>query len=342
MTEIEVLRKVAERTRVFDYTEWFWGDAIALDGLLDASELLDDPSHSERIATFFEKWSQRPPAWTDHMTPGWALVRLAEAGAVAESLVAELATQFMSGFPRVGGAPLYRPDAPTYRQAVWVDSVYHVPSFLAAAGTRLDQPRLFDDALSEMNVHLDVLSSDTGPFLGHTYDTGAYKLHGYGWARGVGWALLGMVDTLALVPRTHPGWSAACERTQTMAAAVLAEQDDSGFWHTLIDERESYLESSTAGFFGAAFTKGVREGVLGEEFARSAELAWAAATSRVDDEGNFWGVSALSMAHTGPVDPSSLYLTIPTEVNVWGQGCALRFAAERIKSGLKATQGGRA
>ena len=41
-TAATLLRLLAERTLRYDFTVWFWGDAIAVDGLLDAAELLDD------------------------------------------------------------------------------------------------------------------------------------------------------------------------------------------------------------------------------------------------------------------------------------------------------------
>jgi unsaturated rhamnogalacturonyl hydrolase len=98
-------------------------------------------------------------------------------------------------------------------------------------------------------------------------------------------------------------------------------------------DRESYLESSTAAFLGATFTKAVRLGFLDASYSEPAERAWQAVLSRIDGEGNFWGVSACTHAAVAPGDDTSIYRTLPTEVNVWGQGSALRFAAERIRAG---------
>ena len=51
------------------------------------------------------------------------------------------------------------------------------------------------------------------------------------------------------------------------------------------------------------------------------------------DPGLF-GVSGVTWASTAATEDLSLYRAMPTEVNVWGQGAAMRFAAERIRSGL--------
>jgi hypothetical protein len=34
------------------------------------------------------------------------------------------------------------------------------------------------------------------------------------------------------------------------------------------------------------------------------------------------------------LEEATMYKTLPTEVNLWGQGAALRFCAERLRAGL--------
>jgi unsaturated rhamnogalacturonyl hydrolase len=336
-TAHDVLRRVTDRTLLYDFTVWFWGDAIAMDGLLEAAELLHDPGPRQYCLHFYERWAGRPLGWVDHLTPGGALLTLYRTAHKHELLDAaqRLAAWVTDEVPRSpAGAPLYRPDLPPYRHSVWVDSLYHVPPFLSQLAQATGQARFYDDALEVWNSHVRVLSTERSNLLAHSYDTGAQLHRGYGWGRGNGWALYGMIDTLAVLPADHPGRPRALRSFEELSGAVLALQDASGFWRTLLHDREAYLESSTAAFFGATFTKGVRLGFLGDAYAEAAERAWQAVLSRIDREGNFYGVSACTYASTLPDDDVVMYRTVPTEVNVWGQGSALRFAAERIRSGL--------
>jgi unsaturated rhamnogalacturonyl hydrolase len=322
---------------LYDFTVWFWGDAIAMDGLLEAAELLDDPRPSQHCRRFYESWAGRPLGWVDHLTPGAALLTLYRADHKRELLDAaqRLAAWITDRVPRSStGAPLYRPDLPPYRHNVWVDTIYHVPPFLSGLAQVTGDARFHDDALDVWTSHVRLLSSEPSHLLAHSYDTGALLTRGHGWGRGNGWALYGMVDTLELLPTDHPGRSSALKSFQELSGAILTLQDASGFWRTLLHDREAYLESSTAAFFGATFTKAVRLGLLGEAYARAAERAWQAMLSRIDSEGNVYGVSACTYASTLPDDDVVMYRTLPTEVNVWGQGSALRFAAERIRAGL--------
>ncbi|AMM31640.1 hypothetical protein SA2016_0955 [Sinomonas atrocyanea] len=328
----ELLGRLARRTRAYDFTVWFWGDAIAIDGLLEAAELVGDKEASAHAERFLRR-PAAPLGWRDHLAPGDALLRLAAVTDDPAPLEqARRLADHLLGVPRAEDAPLYRPDDPRYRHTVWVDSIYHVPPFLARLAGMTGEGRWYDAALAEQAAHLRVLTPAGSPFPAHAYDTGARSIHGPGWGRGVGWALLGMVDTLSVIPADHPGHDEAQAELRALAEEVLALQDSTGCWRTVIDDREAYLESSTAAMFCAAFTKGVRTGVLDGRFAAAAEDAWRYTEARIDQDGSFWGVSACTWASTAGAEDAAMYRTLPTEVNVWGQGAAMRAAAERLRT----------
>lgn len=328
----DILRRVAARSRAYDFGVWFWGDAIAIDGLLDAAELLGDEASLEHVVDAYRRWSKRDLGWPDHLTPGAGLIRIAQMTDEQWPVDAALKlASFLKSVPRSSGAPLYRPDIPMYRHTVWVDTLYHVPILYARLGEVTGDSFWFDAAIEEWRSHVALLADARGPFLGHSWDTGMHRLHGYAWGRGVGWALYGMVETLEHLPASHPdrGWAEANARA--LADSLLPVQDFSGFWHTLLHDREAYLETSTASFFTAAFTRGLRTGLLGDAFFEPAESAWLATLGRIDEAGELWGVSACTYAGVANIDDVIMYHTLPTEVNVWGQGSALRAAAERIR-----------
>jgi len=327
-----LLHQTAQRTMDYDYTIWFWGDAIALDGLIEAAQLLGKTEPQDFCLRYFRRWAKQELGWNDHLTPGYALLRLYQITQDPSLLAAaqKLADFLLNEVPRTkDGAPLYRPDQPMYRHTIWVDTIYHVPPFYALLASISAETRYFDEALREWHGHVRWLSSEHGAFLAHAVDTGNKLIKGYGWGRGNGWAVLGMVDTLELLPKDHPGYASALADFRRLCAALLPLQDSSGFWRTLLHDREAYLEASTAAFFGATFAKGVRLGLLDAPYAEAAGKAWAAVQSRLLEDGSFVGVSACTWAGTAPVDSAMMYKTLPTEVNVWGQGSALRFIVER-------------
>ncbi|MCK9589981.1 MAG: glycoside hydrolase family 88 protein [Terrimicrobiaceae bacterium] len=333
----DLLRLIASRTAPYDMTVWFWGDAIACDGLLEAAELGDFQPARRQVEQAFGNWMGKQLGWVDYLTPGGALLhlhRLTENTALLEA-ARHLATHLVEKFPKArGGVHLFRPDLPAHRHSVWIDSLYHVPTLFAALSRKTGDPAYAAIAVEVLRTHLRVLQSKRGPLLAHSYDVAAEMLKGYGWGRGQGWALLGMVDTLSHLDSETPGYAETAGKFLALCEATLVLQDASGFWRTLMHDREAYLESSTAAFLGAAYTKGCRLGLLPGKYAVSAELAWRAMLSRVDERGGLSGVSSVTWSWVSNLEETTMYKSLPTEMNLWGQGAALRFCAERIRSGL--------
>jgi unsaturated rhamnogalacturonyl hydrolase len=231
---------------------------------------------------------------------------------------------------------LYRPDAGTIRHSCWVDTIYHEPVFLAALGLEAGEDALINEALGVWSSHTRALSSDQGPFLAHSCESALGLVRGYGWGRGNAWAFLGMVDALEILPPGTAGHRDASQEFVALADALLDAQDRSGFWRTLLHDREAYLETSTAAMFGAAFTKARRLGLLDDpRLDEAIDRAWAATRSRIDQDGQVYGVSAWTHASITRDDHADYYRILPTEVNWWGQGAGLRAAAERLRAGLR-------
>lgn len=327
----EILARAAGRTHRFDFGVWFWGDAIAFDGLLDASELLNDSRHEAFCARFMEAWQERGFSWTDYLAPGLAAYRIVNSGRPRlQPVLRRLLDLYLLTTPRGDtGLHYFRPDLPQYRTTVLIDSLYHVPPFIAACGRHFGENGLYAEALDIWNSHARALAVPGKPLLHHNYDRGTGRMRGYGWGRGNGWALLGLIDLIEFLP-AHLA-SEPISDFHSLSSEIVRLQDQSGFWRTLLHDRESYLETSTAAFYGAAFSKAMRLGVLPSSYRGSVEAAWKALTSRIDDEGGAFGTSAVTWAANLLAEDSALYRAAPTEVNVWGQGAALRFAAERMR-----------
>ena len=332
----DLLARTAHRTLDYDFTVWFWGDAIAVDGLLDAAQILGNERLADHAATFVNRWAGQPRSWTDHLTPGAAVLRLANERGDERLLdaAARLGQWLTETVPRVGDVPLYRPDVPMYRHAVWVDTMYHLPVFYARLAAATGDASFYRWAAAEWTSHLQVLRDPSrGPLLAHSWDTGMRVAHGFGWGRGQGWALLGLVDLLDAIPADLEQRRALTADLEDLASAIRTAQDTTGLWHTLMHDRDSYLETSTATFVAAALLKARRLGYLGSDYDECARTALSAAVRRVDREGGLWGVSACTYAGVAQTDDVQMYRTLPVEVNVWGQGSALRCFAEAILAG---------
>jgi unsaturated rhamnogalacturonyl hydrolase len=318
---------------LYDFSVWYWGDWIALDGLLDASELVGDDSMAAAVHVPVTRWAQRikvdGPAWIDHMTPGAAALRVAarfDAPSVLEAV--ERVAEFLHHGPRSRwlGAPLRRPDLYTDRNLLVVDSIYNEGPLFAHLFRATGDPKYLDWCRACLEPTIEGLLNPASGVFRQAIHTANRRELGNGWARGNGWALLGILDSLDAIPRDRPEYESLSATFRGVAERLLPLQDTSGFWHTILHNKQSYLETSTAAFFAASFDKGTRLGLLDEErFGPAADRAMTALLSRVDDSGDVIGVSQDSFPDDEPA-----YLPLPMGVNEWGQGCALRALTERL------------
>jgi unsaturated rhamnogalacturonyl hydrolase len=330
----ELLRRAAERTMRFDFTEWFWGDPIALDGLLEASALLRDQRFADRAASFARPWCARGVVdWNDANAPGRAfndLYRRTGDPVYLEGSL-RLADHLMHRVPRSYDpeCPIYTPDRVTHRTYAWVDSIYHVPPYFADLAELTGDDAYRRHALYVLDAHVDCLLDEATGLFPQGRDLSSDVIKGLGWGRGMAWAYVGIVDTLDLL-EDGPERERLVDLFRRLTDVLLPLQTDSGAWRNLVQDEQAPIEGSTAALIGAGLEKGCRLGILGPEARTGAERAWDHVLENIDGQGGLPNVSACSWVANNPGDDRDVYRSFGVEVNVWGQGSLLRACTERI------------
>jgi unsaturated rhamnogalacturonyl hydrolase len=233
-----------------------------------------------------------------------------------------------------GGARLTAADEDLLRDpgaGVFVDCLHFDPPFFAHLATLTGDAALVDLAAEQALAHLALLQDESG-LVWHFWLERTRERYGYAWARGQGWALLGLLDLLAYLPDEHRAYGSVREALVRLATALAERQQPDGGWTAVADDPSSAPETSTAAFAAAGFAHGVQVGLLEQAFAERALAAWRYAWSRVDADGKVEGVSAAVWASTQP----SHYANVPTGFVVpWGQGVLLLAAARVAKLSRK-------
>lgn len=78
-----------------------------------------------------------------------------------------------------------------------------------------------------------------------------------------------------------------------LSSGYVALQGENGMWHQVLDDHESYEESSCTSMFAYAFAIGVQQGWYDDEapYIASVRKAWDALKKRaIDEHGNVYGV----------------------------------------------------
>ncbi len=108
-----------------------------------------------------------------------------------------------------------------------------------------------------MVVYLDSLQKPNGLFY-HAPDVP------YFWGRGDGWMAVGMAELLRSLPKDNPNRERIMQGYKLMMSSLLKYQAETGMWRQLIDDPESWAETSATGMFTFAMITGVKEGWLDE------------------------------------------------------------------------------
>lgn len=317
-TELDQLRCVADRSMTWNFRVWGFGEAIALRGLLAAGDVLGDEQYFGFVHGVMRTWLGRGVAKSaeDHVGAGRELVALYQRTAEVQWLDAarKLAALHDSFCPGPLGARCHRADTSGWRHQIWVDCMDVDAPFLVELAQATGEATYFDQAADEILGYARTLQTDSG-LLYHGFERDAGQ-NGCLWARGNGWALMGLVDTLTQLPREHAAYPELSDRLLRLVTALAAAQHESGLWHTVVDDSETYMESTLAAMVAYALRNAFDANLLDEaNFSNMEARARYAMHAQIASDGS------LNLVSDGtPVGALSTYATRPFGVFPWGQG----------------------
>lgn len=302
----------------WNFRVWGFGEAVALRGLLAAGERLGDQRPFGFVLGLIRGWLGRGVARSneDHVAPGHELIALWERERDPAMLDAARALAALNaGFePGAYGARCHRPDTPGWRHQIWVDCMDVDGPFLARLALATGEERYFDQAADELLGYARSLQDDGGGLFRHGHERHAGRNGAY-WARGNGWALMGLANTLAALPASHRAFSELRDRLAGLVAALARLQDTGGLFHTVLTDPDSYLESTLAAMLAATLPDAISRGLVDPSHLPMVDRTRAAVLAQVDGDGALGLVSEAT-----PVAEAHGYTTRPFGVYPWGQG----------------------
>jgi rhamnogalacturonyl hydrolase YesR len=323
---LETIEALAVETMRYPFKVWGFGEGIALEALWEADAAVPHLNCRAFVLDLFEKWLARPIAEPDHSAPGMLFVGAYHATGDRRYLDrARLLARHMLDLPRTShGAALHRPTHADFHDYLYVDCMEVDGPFLCKLGVVPGDSAFVDAGVAQLLSYCEILQdTQTGLFY-HQYNALSGQVNGAFWGRGNGWALLGLIKTLMLLPKDHDFYDDIAGRFQRLASALATRQLPDGGWPTVLDNPETYEESSLAAMFGLGFQLGVTHGVLDSAFQVSADLARQRTAGRLSG-GVLVGVSVGT-----PPGNAAHYAGIQTGGGFpWGQGPALALMLQR-------------
>ena len=173
-----------------------------------------------------------------------------------------------------------------YPNQMWLDGLYMAEPFRAEYASISHHPEDFADITHQFVLMEQHARDPRTGLLYHGWDESkqerwANKQTGDSsefWARGMGWYMMALVDTLDDYPANDPGRAQLLAILRRAAAAIVRYQDpNTGLWYDVLNkphEKGNYLESSAACMFVYALSKGVRRGYLPATYLGNAQRGY--------------------------------------------------------------------
>jgi rhamnogalacturonyl hydrolase YesR len=344
---------VALKKGVFRITSYEWG--VVYSALLNAYKNMGDPAYAQYVKDrqeFIAKWT---PVFREKYNSGfYANVKefplrqpvsphaLDDGGAVTASMIkAKLAGMgdglegqidffvdyIMKKEFRLADKTIAR-NRPL-PNSLWLDDLYMALPSLVQIGKLKKDKSYFDEAIFQLEAYSKRMFVPEKGLYMHGWIQDMTVHPAFHWARANGWALLTMTEILDALPNDHPKRSFVLDLFKKHVAGIVKYQDGSGFWHQLLDKNDSYLETSATAIYSYCISKGCNEGWLDKmAYATTAALAWNAAASKVNAEGQVEG----TCVGTGMAfDPAFYYHRPVSKFAAHGYGPLLLAASEMYK-----------
>lgn len=173
-----------------------------------------------------------------------------------------------------------------YPWQIWLDGLYMEGPYSAEYASRYNMPEKLEDICKQLMITYETLKDEKTGLLYHGYDDSRGMkwsdditgLSPHFWSRAIGWFCMATLDVLDFVPQDHSYRKQLEEMFVKLITAVSAFQSESGMWWQVTDQGSragNYLETSGSSMFAYSMLKGIRIGLLPNDFREKALLALA-------------------------------------------------------------------
>ncbi|WP_270815528.1 glycoside hydrolase family 88/105 protein [Hungatella effluvii] len=178
---------------------------------------------------------------------------------------------------------------------IWIDTLFMTVLFLAKWGIYTDNRDYQDEAVHQYLIMLKYLYDKESGLFYHAWTFEENKnFSNTFWCRGNCWYTASVLDFIKIMGDrlSAPVKEILIDTYRSQAAALWKLQSETGLWHTVLDDMESYEETSGSAGIAYGILKGIHTGVLGEEYKDMARRAIEGILERISPDGTVQSVSA--------------------------------------------------
>lgn len=328
--------------RDFGIDEWDWPQGVGLYGINKLQKLNILENNNEFFYNWFKKNIERglPTKNVNTTTPLLTLIDLCDVYKDkefeelclewAEWLMKDLPKTKENGFQHVTSA-LHGRDGLTLNEGqLWIDTLFMMALYLNKMGVKYKKEEWIAESIYQVLIHIKYLYEKKNGLFYHGWTF--IENNNFGeifWCRGNSWFTLGLMEFIEssekYIEKGTKEFMLATYRAQVEKLTEL--QDVSGGWHTVLDDKDSYLETSGTASIVAGIFKGIQSGVLDKKYEEVALKGLNFILENIAEDGTVLNVSG----GTGIGMNKEHYKNIIIAPMAYGQSLTIVALAEALK-----------
>lgn len=322
----EVIHRIVKKTMQMDLT-WDWPCGVAYYGVAEAYEKTGREEYLALLKDRVDELIQLglPKVWTvNACAMGHCLLTLDQATGdpkYREILMSKI-RYIMEEAPRFAEGVLQHTVSAgnDFPEQAWCDTLFMAAFLLLRAGVLYKDRRMTEEALEQYFWHIMYLQDRESGLYYHGYNhIRKDHMSGVYWGRANAWAAYTLAQVGRILPECYlyPRYmDVACSLDENLAA-LKSLQTENGLWRTVLDDADTYEETSAS--MGIAAAMLLRDNPLHTKYVNRAVKGLLA---NVSGDGRVMNVSA----GTAVMRDRESYGRISRNwMQGWGQGLALAF-----------------
>lgn len=195
----------------------------------------------------------------------------------------------------------------TLEPSVWADDMFMGIPFLLHSTNYIKNKelknRIYDEVANQVvNFSALLLDEKTGLYRQACFVNNP-KINAPLWSRGNGWVVWTLTEVLNYLPESHHCYKTILKIYKDQIQSLVKFQNDSGYWHNLVDDTQTVKESSGTAIFTYAIAKGINKGWLPKKIYKPyVDKGWLALQSFINSDGIMDGVKGGTNFSSNPED----------------------------------------
>ncbi len=312
--------------------KWMWGEALFGYSLSLLNEFNQDDKYAPFLKAYCDYYLANPPRIDQSDTVAPALItyqmqkKYPQAG---YEVLTNRALHYIQHEPRLIEDSVNHlgnsTEGKLYPKSIWVDSLMMFSVFPSIYAKEQNHPDMMDIAARQPRIMAKYMMDSKDHLWYHCYwvkQKTHYPRRKIYWGRGNGWVICSLPMILEQIGN-HPERDTIIDIYQKTSIALLPYQRSDGSFETVINKvGKTYRELSFTALVAAGWLKGIRLGILSNDFLQPALKAFQAVINAIEEENGAFAMPEIS----GPTIPMPLfpylgYKLIPKAKN-WSYGLA--------------------